>query len=115
MSKSTTASMAKSYTGINKQLFSHPWSVDQGVKAFILLALVMVSAIAVVYSVHLSRKTVAALAVLEKQQYTIEVEWGQLLIEQSAWGAYGRVEKIATERLGMKMPEPNHIVMLKKE
>ena len=90
------------------------WTRGKKATALILVLLVMVSSIAVSYSVHLSRKTVASLAVLERQQHAIEVEWGQLLIEQSAWGDYGRVERIAIERLKMKMPAPSSIVMLKK-
>jgi len=90
------------------------WTKGKKLTLIIMVLLVMTSCIAVSYSVHLSRKTVASLAVLKRQQHAIEVEWGQLLIEQSAWGAYGRVERIAVERLGMKMPQPGNIVMLKK-
>jgi len=90
------------------------WTRGRKATVSILVLLVMFSSIAVSYSVHISRKTVASLAVLERQQHAIEVEWGQLLIEQSAWGDYGRVERIAIERLEMKMPAPSSIVMLKK-
>lgn len=111
MSRANAASMVRPYGALENEF----WAIGQKITVFILLLLVMVSAIGVVYSVHLSRKTVAALSVLDKQQHAIDVEWGRLLIEQSAWGGYGRVEKIAAERLGMKMPEPNRIVMLKKQ
>ncbi|HEY9136054.1 MAG TPA: cell division protein FtsL [Pseudomonadales bacterium] len=110
MNKANTASMVRPYGTLENEF----WTIGQKITVSILLLLVMASAIGVVYSVHLSRKTVAALSVLDKQQHAIEVEWGQLLIEQSAWGDYGRVEKIAVERLDMKMPEPDRIVMLKK-
>lgn len=94
---------------------SKVWGLKQRIVLLVLVVLVMASSTAVSYSVHLSRKTVASLAVLEKQKHDIEVEWGQLLIEQSAWGAYGRVEHIAAKQLGMIMPEPTSVVMLKKE
>ena len=94
---------------------SEALSLRQKIVVLILIFLVMASSIAVSYSVHVSRKTVASLAVLEKQKHDIEVEWGRLLIEQSAWGAYGRVERIAAKQLGMIMPEPTSVVMLKKE
>jgi cell division protein FtsL len=32
-----------------------------------------------------------------------------LLLEQSAWGANNRVEVLAEQRLGMKMPKANEI------
>lgn len=90
------------------------WTNGKKITVVVMVLLVMMSSIAVSYSVHISRKTVSSLASLERQQHAIEVEWGQLLIEQSAWGDYGRVERIAVERLGMKMPAPSSIVMLKK-
>ncbi len=40
----------------------------------------------------------------------LEVEWGQLQLEQSTWAAHARIEKIARERLGMKVPAPGQVV-----
>ena len=44
----------------------------------------------------------------------LEVEWGQLQLEQSTWAAHARVEKIAREKLGMKAPQPSRVVSLEK-
>jgi cell division protein FtsL len=40
----------------------------------------------------------------------LEVEWGQLQLEQSTLAAHVRVEKVAREKLGMKPPAPGQII-----
>jgi cell division protein FtsL len=42
----------------------------------------------------------------------LEVEWGQLQLEQSTWAGHPRIEKIARELLGMRPPVPGQIVSL---
>ncbi len=39
----------------------------------------------------------------------MEVEWGQLQLEQSTWATAVRVEKIAAARLQMQLPESGQI------
>jgi len=74
-----------------------------------LLLLNIVTAIAVVFNKHESR-------MLFKDQRSIQaaidqanVEWGRLQIEESTLARFGRIEQIATERLGMRMPEHSEI------
>ena len=45
----------------------------------------------------------------------LDVEWGQLQLEQSTWAAHARIEKIAKERLQMKAPQPAQIIALESE
>jgi cell division protein FtsL len=42
----------------------------------------------------------------------LEVEWGQLQLEQSTVAAHVRVEKLARDRLGMKAPAPGQIIAI---
>ena len=79
-----------------------------------LLVLVMGSAFAVVYSKHQSRKLFVELQNVNKQIDELNIEWGRLQLEQSAWSAHGRIEKIARKRLGMKLPEANEVVYIKR-
>ena len=61
--------------------------------------------------------TRGALTELEQEQNRmrdLEVEWGQLQLEQSTWAAHARVEKIARDKLGMKPPQPSRVVSLEK-
>ncbi|PCJ30162.1 MAG: cell division protein FtsL [Moraxellaceae bacterium] len=79
---------------------------------FTLGVLVVLSAVSVVYSTYQTRKLVAEFQQLQNSRNDMEVEWGQLLLEQSAWGSFNRVEKLASKRLKMIVPEPNKIVMV---
>ena len=49
---------------------------------------------------------------LRNQANSLEVQWGQLLIEQSTFGLEGRIEQKATEQLHMHVPELDRIVMV---
>lgn len=75
-----------------------------------LLALAVVSsAIASIYVRHESRKQFTVLQSLIAERDELEVEWGQLQIEQSTWSTHSRVERLARERMGMRSPVPAEI------
>lgn len=76
------------------------------------VVLVISSALAVVYSSFETRRLVARHQGLQAKSNQMQVEWGQLLLEQSTWGSYNRVEQIAMNKLGMRVPEPNEIIMV---
>ncbi|WP_206389682.1 cell division protein FtsL [Amnimonas aquatica] len=80
--------------------------------AAIVLALVATS-VAVAFSVHKSRLNLAQLQALQEERDRLEVEWGQLLLEQQAWGAYGRIGKMAVDELGMRSPAPHEVMMVR--
>jgi len=80
---------------------------------FLLWLALTASALAVVYSTHRSRQLFHELETLKDQQYELDVEWGQLLLEQSAWAAPVRVEKMAANKLRMMLPQPEHTEMVK--
>ncbi|UCG74353.1 MAG: cell division protein FtsL [Chromatiales bacterium] len=73
---------------------------------------VVVSAIATVYAKHESRKLYSELQVLQRERDRLEMEWGQLQIEQSAWSTHARVERMAREEIGMGEPRPEQLRML---
>ncbi len=77
------------------------------------IAALIAAAIAVTFSVHKSRQYLHQLQVLQAERDNLEVEWGQLLLEQQAWGAYARVGKIAVDELGMRTPAPHDIMMVR--
>ena len=82
------------------------------ITAFLMMA-VLVSAIGLVYSKHLSRKLFVELQQAKQQVTDLDTEWGQLQLEQSAWTDHGRIERIARERLLMKQPEADEVVFIK--
>lgn len=80
--------------------------------ACVIVVLVSTS-IAVAFSVHKSRLYLADLQSLQTERDQLEVEWGQLLLEQQAWGAYGRIGKVAVDELGMRSPAPHDVMMVR--
>lgn len=79
-----------------------------------LVFILVCSAVAVSWSVHKSRHYLNQLQGLEVERDRLETEWGQLLLEQHTWGAYGRIGKIATEQLQMRNPAPAEIIMVRR-
>ncbi|MCK0511919.1 cell division protein FtsL [Aromatoleum buckelii] len=75
-----------------------------------LVALVVSSALGVVAAQHQARKLFSELEREQARAQGLEVEWGQLQLEQSTWAAHARVEKIARERIGMRPPAPGQVL-----
>lgn len=82
--------------------------------ALLVIFILVSSAISVAYSAHKSRAYLNSLQKLETQRDHLEVEWGQLLLEQHTWGAYGRVGALAAEQLQMRNPSPTEIIMVRQ-
>lgn len=73
----------------------------------LLLAMVLVlCALGVVTSQHKARKLFQQLEVEQERSRQLEVEYGQLQLELSTWATHPRIEKIARERLKMRLPDP---------
>lgn len=80
-----------------------------------LVGLVLCSGLAVVYLTHQNRFLFKQLQALKDQANELDVQWGQLLIEQSTFGLEGRIEQKAVELLEMKVPEIDQIVVVTNE
>lgn len=78
----------------------------------VLLLLVLTSATGVVYAKYASRKAFVELERLSRERDTVEMEWGRLLLEQSAWATHGRVERIAGKELHMHIPSSEEVVVI---
>ena len=72
----------------------------------LLLLAVVVCALSVVTSQHKARKLFTELQKEKGLAQQMDVEWGQLQLEQSTWAMPARVEQIAGRRLHMQMPTP---------
>jgi cell division protein FtsL len=66
---------------------------------------VTVSALGVVSSQHRARVLFVELRQLEREQAQLETQWGRLELEQSTWSTPGRIERLARERLDMRLPD----------
>ena len=82
---------------------------------FVALTLVLVAGLSIVATTHKNRFAFNELQVLRDRANGLEVEWGQLLIEQSTFGVEGRIEQKAFEQLQMKVPDIAKIVMVDHE
>ncbi|MFK7856980.1 MAG: cell division protein FtsL [Granulosicoccus sp.] len=77
-----------------------------------LAALCFCTAIAVVYSKHLSRQAYAELSTHQKLIDELDVQWSQLQIEESTFSEHGRIESVARDELGMSFPELDGSIMI---
>ena len=67
------------------------------------------SAIAVVRARHEARALFVQLEKLSAERDRLNIEWGQLQLEQSAWSNHGFVERVASDRLRMTLPAPGDV------
>ena len=72
----------------------------------ILLAILIACALAVITAQHQARKLYVELQKEQELSKQLEVEWGQLQLEQSTWAMHARIEKISARELGMRAPTP---------
>ncbi len=77
-----------------------------------LAVLLIGSAIGVAVSAHQNRNLYNTLSELQAARDAYQREWSQLLLEQSALSAYGRIERKAVQELGMVVPGREHIVLV---
>jgi cell division protein FtsL len=79
----------------------------------LLLIIVLVAcALGLVTSQHASRKLYVEFQKEEARTKQLDVEWGQLQLEQSTWAMHGRVEQLAAERLGMRVPPAGRVEII---
>jgi cell division protein FtsL len=71
----------------------------------LLLLALIACALGVVTSQHKARKLYMELQKEQDQAQQMDVEWGQLQLEQSTWAMPARVEKVATMKLQMQLPK----------
>lgn len=80
-----------------------------------MLVLVLSSGLSVVLTTHENRFAFNELQELREQANKIDLERGQLLIEQSTFGVEGKIEQKAVEQLQMHVPELSKIIMVSHE
>ncbi|MEX0603609.1 MAG: cell division protein FtsL [Marinobacter sp.] len=97
--------------GLSKQILQ---SVCQrNILASLVLILVLIaSSIGVAVSGHQSRDLFNTLSQLQIERDQYQREWSQLLLEQSALSAHGRIENLAAASLSMVVPGRESIVMV---
>lgn len=69
----------------------------------------LASAAGAIYGKHRARDLFVQLERLNTRRDTLEIEWGQLQLEQSAWSTHAFVERVASTRLKMATPVASDI------
>lgn len=80
-----------------------------------LLLLAIACALGVVSSQHKARKLFVELQKEQEQARKMEVEWGQLQLEQSTWAMPSRVERIASQQLQMQLPKSDRVQFVRMD
>ena len=81
---------------------------------FIFAVVCVLSSIALVYTKHESRKLFVELESLTHERDDLNIEWGQLQIEQSTWATHARIERVASDDLSLVRPEATEIYVIER-
>lgn len=87
-------------------------SATQRLSLVVCWALLLASALGVIWNKHQARNLFIQLQALTAERDALDIEWGQLKLEQSAWSTHGRVEQTARVDLQMVIPRPNEVQIL---
>jgi cell division protein FtsL len=72
----------------------------------------LASAAGAIYCKHRAREMFVELERLNARRDNLEIEWGQLQLEQSAWSTQAFVERVASTKLHMETPPPKEIEII---
>ncbi len=75
----------------------------------------VLSALAIVYTKHESRKLFVELEDLTSKRDALNIEWGQLQIEQSTWATHARIERVAVEEMSLVRPQSEEIYVIERK
>jgi cell division protein FtsL len=70
---------------------------------------VLGSAAAVIYARHEARGMFVRLEKLNAERDALDMEWGRLQLEQSAWSSNAFVERVANSKLQMNLPQTRDV------
>lgn len=86
--------------------------------SFVLIALAAINvctAVAVIYTKHLSRQRYAQISQSQQVIDELDVQWSQLQIEESTFSEHGLVDRTARDRLGMVLPGDKGINLIARK
>lgn len=107
-------SVASQHSGSSR--FGWPLGRLGGVRLGLVVLLVMAclaSAMASIAVSHQTREQYARLQQLERERDQLQTEWGRLLLEESTWSSPARIERLAVERLDMRLPDVTDVEVIR--
>jgi cell division protein FtsL len=78
----------------------------------VLWCAVLATSAGAIYAKYRARELFVELERLDSARDELDAEWGRLQLEQSAWSTYAFVERVASERLHMSIPDSRDIEIL---
>ena len=81
----------------------------------VFVAVCALSALALIYTKHDSRKLFVELENLTTERDELNIEWGQLQIEQSTWATHARIERLAVEEMSLVRPQSGEIYVIERQ
>ena len=88
---------------------AHP---RQLVIALLLGAAIVATGVGIVVARHEARQLFAELEALNREQDRLEIDWGRLRLEQSAYATHPRIEQVARDQLSLAAPAAGQIVVV---
>jgi len=70
---------------------------------------VLASAVGVIHARHQARELFVHLEKLNAERDRLDMEWGRLQLEQSAWSSDAFVERVANAKLQMNIPQTRDV------
>ena len=83
-------------------------------RVLLIMAFVLASSVGVILVSHETRALYSRIQVEEHVSDNLDSEYERLLLEQSAWGSLQRIENMAAQKLDMRSPEPEEILIVKR-
>ncbi|ANO52189.1 cell division protein FtsL [Woeseia oceani] len=75
----------------------------------------VMSAVALIYTKHEARSQFVELERLTAERDELNIEWGQLQIEQSTWATHARIEQVAADELSLLRPKTAEIYVIERQ
>lgn len=84
----------------------------EGIFSILLLIAVLISAVMVVYVKNEQRVYFSQLQAVKQKRVQLDLEWHQLMLEESAMAAPARVQRIAHDGLHMVIQKPDKVILV---
>jgi cell division protein FtsL len=104
--------MTSSHTNFNLLSFVLTDIARHPLRVLLFIALLL-SAGAVILSAHHNRQMAIALEQLMQQKDQLDVEWRNLVLEQSALTEHNRIETLVKKQLDMHRPGPDEEIVVR--
>lgn len=83
------------------------------IRVLVGLSIVILSSFSVIYASHQTRVLYGSLQVEQDTADNLDSQYERLLLEQSAWAGYNRIDQLAREELGMSSPDRGRLVLMR--